>query len=239
MMTVGVSFSAQSGEPVAQSGVSSAHATNSTENPPRVLAFGDSLTAGYHLDPEQAFPALLERRLQKDWGKKVQVINGGVSGDTAAQGLRRLNWTLRQGPFQVVILCLGANDGLRQQSVSSMEASLRALIEAFLKTSTRVILVGVKLPQNIDAEYRRTFEKVFPKLAKEYRLAYLPFLLEGVATEKNLNLPDGIHPNEKGHAVIATSLYPLVKSELIKSTPVAGNKKDDKGPSSSPLRSVE
>lgn len=170
-----------------------------------VLAFGDSLTAGYSVPTQKSYPARLQEELLKQ-GIPVHVTNAGVSGDTSGQGLRRIEWNLKQKPFDVVLLCLGANDGLRHLPLKDSEKNLATLIENFQQKKLRVVLLGMKLPSNFDAQYRKDFEGMYARLAKKYRLDFYPFLLEGVATDQLLNLEDQIHPNEKGYEIVAQRL---------------------------------
>jgi acyl-CoA thioesterase-1 len=177
----------------------------------KILAFGDSLTAGYRLAPSQAYPALIEKALNEE-GYKAQVVNAGVSGDTSAQGLRRVKWNLKQGPFDYVLLGLGANDGLRNIPTPMIEKNLRELIETFEATKAQVLLLGMKLPTNLDAKYRTRFEAIYPKLAREEKIPLVPFLLEGVAADPNLNLDDQIHPNAKGQALVARNILRVLET---------------------------
>lgn len=185
-----------------------------TAKPVRILAFGDSLTAGYRLKPLEAYPQRLEARL-REWGlTHVSVVNAGVSGDTSGQGVRRIPWTLKRGPFDFVILALGANDGLRLMPVENLESNLEKSIVAFKSAGAKVILAGIRIPINLDPNYRDKFEAVYPRLAKKYKLPFYPFLLEGVAAEPSLNLDDQIHPNALGHKIIADRLADFVKTLL-------------------------
>lgn len=178
-----------------------------------ILCLGDSLTEGYGIDPESAYPALMQSELKKQ-GYSYKVVNAGISGSTSASAANRLAWFLKSKP-EILILCLGANDGLRGLSVPEMSANLSRAIEVGQKSGARVILAGMKIPPNYGPEYTRDFEAVFPALAKRYQLVFIPFLLEGVGGENALNLADRIHPNEKGHVVIAKTvlktLTPLLK----------------------------
>jgi acyl-CoA thioesterase-1 len=171
----------------------------------RILAFGDSLTAGYRLSPEEAYPAQLEKLLSSK-GIPAEITNGGVSGETSNQGLRRVDWNLKKGPFDWVLLCLGANDGLRQLPVPQMEANLRGLIQRFQASGAKILLLGVRLPTNYDPQYRKDFEAVYPKLAKEFKVPFIPFILEGVALENKLNLEDQLHPNAEGQKKVAENI---------------------------------
>ncbi len=180
----------------------------------RILAYGDSLTAGYRLQPSDSYPKQLEALMRAD-GYKVEITNGGVSGDTSAQALSRLEWSLKKGPFDYVLLCVGANDGLRQLSVSAFEENLKKMIQAFQSKNIKVILVGMQLPTNFAPAYRNTFGTVYSKLAKEFKVPLYPFFLEGVAQTPKLNLEDTIHPNKSGYAIVAKNLQkfltPIIK----------------------------
>lgn len=172
----------------------------------KILALGDSLTAGYQIGKEKAFVSVLERLLKEN-GFPVEIVNAGVSGDTAAQGLARLDWSLkRAGPFDAAIVGLGANDGLRRNSVDAMQKSLTAIVKKLKAQDIQVFLLGMRLPTNFEEGYRNSFEKTYPNLAKQEAVALYPFVLDGVALDKNYNLSDLIHPNEKGHELIANRL---------------------------------
>lgn len=177
-----------------------------------ILAFGDSLTAGYGLAPSESFAAQLEKRLQEN-GQKVRVTNAGVSGDTSGGGLARLDWSLQDRP-DLVILELGANDGLRGLKPERMRENLEAIIAKIQATEARIILTGMRSPVNWGPAYRIAFEEVFPDLAKKYSLAFYPFFLEGVLSEPSLLLDDGLHPNARGVARIVDGILPLVTTEL-------------------------
>ena len=178
----------------------------------RIVILGDSLTAGYGVPKEAAFPARLERKLIKQ-GKDVKVIAAGISGSTSASGLRRLKWQMKQRP-QVLLLALGANDGLRGVKIEKTRENLSKVIEEAKKSKLKVILVGMKLPPNYGEAYRSDFEKMYEKLSKTEGVKHIPFLLKGVAGVPTLNLEDGIHPNEKGHEKIAEYILPFVKEAL-------------------------
>jgi acyl-CoA thioesterase-1 len=187
---------------------------NVDEGPLRVVVFGDSLSAGFGVDKSQAFPALLEERARAE-GWSVEVINAGVSGDTSAGGLRRIDWTLR-GSVDVLILELGANDGLRGIATEATEANLQAIIDRTRAKfgQAHILVAGMKLPPNLGREYVRAFEAIFPRLAETNDLDLIPFLLEGVATRPELNLADGIHPNKTGHQRIAETVWPYLERAL-------------------------
>lgn len=182
------------------------------EEPVHILAFGDSLTAGYGLSSSQSFAARLEQRL-KEQGRAVRVTNAGISGDTSAGGLERLPWSLQDRPH-LVILELGANDGLRGLDPERMQTNLRAMIELCLQAGAKVILAGMRAPVNWGKPYQKQFDAVFPALSKEYALPLYPFFLNGVLGKRTLLLPDAMHPNERGVDRIVTGILPLVEAEL-------------------------
>jgi acyl-CoA thioesterase I len=173
-----------------------------------ILFLGDSLTEGYQLSKEEAFPAVVERELKKS-RPAVKVINGGVAGATSASGLKRLDWYLKAKP-DVMVLALGANDGLRGLTAQELERNLTSVIEKAQGMKIRVILAGMKMPTNMGPEYRKKYEDVFPRVAKRFELTFIPFLLEGVGGVSSLNLPDGIHPNAKGYEVIAKHILKVL-----------------------------
>jgi acyl-CoA thioesterase I len=177
---------------------------------PRVVCLGDSLTAGHGLaNPERAYPALLQARLRNagfDW----EVVNAGVSGDTSAAGLRRLEWSL-QGDVRVLIVALGANDGLRGLPVTDMRRNLEAIAQGARARGITVILAGMEVPPNVGPAYTREFRAAFAELAARDQLAFVPFLLDGVAGVSALNQADGIHPNEEGQRRVADLLWPTLE----------------------------
>ena len=175
---------------------------------PEVLAFGDSITAGFGLPPEEAFPARLEARL-RDQGIAVHVVNAGNSGDTTADGRARLDWSLAGKP-DVVILELGANDALRGIDPATVHANLEAMINRVQASGAKLLLTGMKAPSNWGEDYRRDFDRIYPELAQAHGVALYPFLLDGVAMDARLNQPDGLHPNERGVAVLVDHIAPLV-----------------------------
>jgi len=175
---------------------------------PVILDFGDSLTAGYGLAPEQAFPQRLEAALRRQ-GIEVRVLNGGVSGDTTAGGLARLGWALADKP-DFVILALGANDALRGIDPATVRDNLDKMILKIQAANAKVLLVGMLAPPNWGAEYKTAFDRIFPELSKVHDVPLYPFFLEGVAMKPELNQPDGLHPNERGVAVLVDRLAPVV-----------------------------
>lgn len=169
----------------------------------RLLFLGDSLTAGYGLEPDQAYPQLVEVALRAR-GREVTVVNAGLSGDTSAGGLRRMDWILRQS-IDTLVVALGANDALRGLPVDTTRENLRGIIHAVRakQPEVRIILAGMLAPPNMGAAYRDSFARLFPELARSESVELLPFLLEGVAGVPSLNLADGIHPNVEGQKRVA------------------------------------
>jgi acyl-CoA thioesterase-1 len=177
-----------------------------------VVCLGDSLTEGYGLEPEQAYPHLLERKLRES-GRDVRVVNAGISGSTSASAVARLRWQLKSEP-DVVVIALGGNDGLRGVDVEATEANLSEAIALAKANGVRVLLAGMKLPPNYGPEYTAAFEALFPSLAQKHGVALLPFLLEGVAAKPELNLPDGIHPNARGAKIVTQNVYEALRRLL-------------------------
>jgi acyl-CoA thioesterase-1 len=177
-----------------------------------IAALGDSLTAGLGVAADEAYPARLEARLSRE-GYAYRVVNAGVSGDTTAGGLRRVDWVLRAKP-EIVIVALGANDGLRAQSPQAMRENLAAIVRRVQAAGARVLLAGMYLPPNYGAEYTKEFQAVFPEVARSTGVAFMPFLLDGVAADPRLNQPDGIHPTAAGQQVIADHLWPYLRPLL-------------------------
>ncbi|HEX2482495.1 MAG TPA: arylesterase [Methylomirabilota bacterium] len=171
-----------------------------------VVALGDSLTAGLGVAAEEAWPALLDARLRRE-GYPYRVVNAGVSGDTTAGGLRRVDWVLRSRP-DVAVVALGANDGLRGLGTEAMEANLLAIVDRLRAGGARVLVVGMEVPPNYGAAYARAFRGVFVDVARRTGAALMPFLLDGVAADPRLNQADGIHPNAAGHRAIAERIWP-------------------------------
>jgi acyl-CoA thioesterase-1 len=176
--------------------------------PPVILAFGDSLTAGFGLPAAQSFPAQLEARLRAK-GIAADVVNAGVSGDTTAGGLARIDWALADRP-QLVILALGANDALRGIDPAVVRRNLDAMIRKVKAHGAKLLLLGMRAPTNWGDAYERAFDRIFPDLARAYDVPLYPFFLQGVAMKPELNQPDGLHPNERGVAVLADHIAPYV-----------------------------
>ncbi|BFR47095.1 arylesterase [Nitratidesulfovibrio sp. HK-II] len=184
----------------------------STSSIPHILVLGDSLVAGYGLGQGEAFPEALGAALHAG-GRAVRVTNAGVSGDTSAGGLARVEWSLDDRP-DLLILELGANDALRGLPVDDLRRNLAGIIEACRQRGVRVLLAGMQAPRNLGPDYTRRFDAVYPELAKQYGLTLYPFFLDGVALDRSLNLPDGMHPNAKGVQVIVGRMLPMVEREL-------------------------
>lgn len=183
-----------------------------------VVFLGDSLTAGLGVQPQQAFPALLERKIRES-GLDAEVVNAGVSGDTTAGGLRRIDWLL-QRKIDVLVLELGGNDGLRGQPVANIKANLQAMIDKAKakEPNVKVVVAGMQMPPNVGGAYEAEFRQVFFDVAKENGAAMIPFLLEGVGGIRELNQPDLIHPNPAGHRIVADVVWktiePLLRENL-------------------------
>jgi acyl-CoA thioesterase I len=190
---------------------------------PLVVFLGDSLTAGLGLDENQAYPALLGRQLNQE-GKAVRVVNAGVSGDTTAGGLSRLDWLLGQHP-DVLVVGLGANDGLRGLPLTEIESNLRQIVRRSQAAGARVLLLGMRIPPNY-GPYAGQLAALYPKLAKELNVPLVPFLLDKVGGDRSLNQADGIHPTAKGQEIVARNVRPYLEKVLAqpKATAVAGSK---------------
>lgn len=186
----------------------------------RILALGDSLTAGYGVAADAAFPVQLERAL-KAQGYDVAVLNAGVSGDTTAGGKARLDWALAEKP-QIAIVELGANDGLRGLDPRLTEQNLDAILTRLKAANMRVLLTGMRAPPNYGPDYADSFARLFPRLAEHHKVALYPFFLDGVARDPKLTQPDGLHPTAEGVAEIVRRILPSVKAVL--GPPVAGGK---------------
>lgn len=194
----------------------SAAALTAADTRKTILFFGDSLTAGYGLeDPGLAFPGLIQKRLDAE-RLPYRAINAGLSGETTAGGLRRLDWVLRQ-PVDVFFLELGGNDGLRGLSPKDAQANLQAMIDKVRAKNPRVkiILAGMMMPPSLGADYTRAFALIYPALAEKNQLTLIPFILEGVGGVRTLNQPDQIHPNAQGHAIIADTVWKTLRPLLL------------------------
>jgi len=179
-----------------------------------ILALGDSLTAGFGVEEKESFPSLIQVKIdQSNLGYKV--VNAGVSGDTTAGGVRRIDWLMKHKP-NIVILALGANDGLRGLSTEKMRTNLDTMIRISHQHNAQVLLAGMKALPNYGEGYQLKFESVYPDLAKKYDLVYLPFLLEGVAGVREHTRPDGLHPTASGYEIVADSVWEYLQPMLKK-----------------------
>ncbi len=174
------------------------------DDAPTVAFLGDSIAAGLHLARHEAFPAVLQRRLTAA-GRPFHLVNAGVSGDTTAGGLARVDWVMRRAP-QIVVVELGANDGLRGQPLDAIEANLRAIVAGLRERGARVLLLGMRLPPNYGPDYTSGFATLYERVADDLDVAAVPFFMEGVAGEPDLNLPDGLHPTPAGHERLARNV---------------------------------
>ena len=179
-----------------------------------VVFFGDSITAGYGLSKEQAYPSILRSQLEEE-GVDCEIINAGLSGETSAGGLSRVSWILKK-PVDIFVLELGANDALRGLPLDVTKSNLQKIMDRVKVKNPEVIFIiaGMMVPPNLGDEYAREFMSIFPALAKDNNTILVPFLLEGVAGDENLNLPDGIHPNAEGHRILADNVMPFLKKAL-------------------------
>ncbi len=185
-----------------------------SEKPKIILFYGDSLTAGYGLSTEEAFPSLIEKKLIKT-GKSAKVVNAGLSGETSAGGLSRIDWVLRQ-PVDVFVLELGANDALRGLPLDQTKKNLQAIIDKVKvkNPKAKFVIAGMMVPPNMGQEYTTKFKNIFPDLAKTNNATLIPFLLQDVAGNERLNLSDGIHPNIEGHKIVADNVFKVINPLL-------------------------
>lgn len=190
---------------------------------PKVAFLGDSISAGLHLPAHEAYPAVLERRLRAA-GHGFKLLNAGVSGDTTAGGLRRVDWLLKQRP-QLVVIELGANDGLRGIALTSIENNLRGIIDKVRAAGALPLLLGMRLPPSYGANYAGGFDSIYPRLAKELSVPFVPFFMREVAGVPTMNLEDGIHPTPEGHRRLAGNLHDALLSTLqsAPTTPTSGS----------------
>lgn len=189
-----------------------AEAAPPTSSRPRIVALGDSLTAGLGLDISQSYPSRLQQRIDHE-GLNYEVINAGVSGDTSAGGLRRLDWSL-DGDVRLLVLALGANDALRGLPTDQLERNLARMVERAQARGVTVVLAGMEAPPNFGNTYQVAFHQVYARLVERYNLAFVPFLLAGVAGSDRLNQPDGIHPNAEGAEIVAGNVWTVVRPLL-------------------------
>lgn len=178
-----------------------------------ILFLGDSLTEGLGVTKDEAFPKLVEILIQKELKKDISIINAGVSGSTTSDGLDRLKWYLKKKP-SIVFLALGANDGLRGLDLKQSQKNLEEIIKYAQESGAKVLLAGMLIPPNYGPEYSENFRKMYEEIKDKYKLKSMPFLLDQVAGNKNLNQSDGIHPNEQGHKTIAKNVFEFIKEDL-------------------------
>lgn len=210
---------AESPDPGTDGAAGAAVDAGSADSAPLVVFLGDSLTAGRGLAEEEAYPARVGERLAAE-GLPARVVNAGVSGDTSAGGLARVDWVLRLDP-DVVVVELGPNDGLRGLPLDATEDNLRRIVGRIRAAGVQVLLVGLQIPPNYGPDYAGRFRDLYPRLAEELNLPLVPFLLEGVGGEPDLNLPDGLHPNAEGHRRLAANVLPYLRP-LVAETMVPG-----------------
>ncbi|MDQ6785608.1 MAG: arylesterase [Acidobacteriota bacterium] len=182
---------------------------------PKIIAFGDSLTAGFGLTEKESYPYLLQQKLKAD-GFDYEVVNAGVSGETSIGGLERIDWVLEQENVKVLVLELGANDLLRGLPVAKMKQNLGKIIEKAQSKKIQVLLCGMLAPPTMGAQYQHDFVAVFPDLASEYKVAFMPFILDGIALNPKLNQADNIHPNAEGEKIMTENVYRALKPLLAK-----------------------
>ncbi len=186
-----------------------------TSKKAKIIAFGDSLTAGFGLSEKESYPYLLQEKLRVE-GYDYEVVNAGIAGDTTLGGLERIDWSLSQENVQVLILELGGNDLLRNLPVDKMKQNLSAIIKKAKAKNIKVLFCGMLAPPTMGAKYQREFVAVFPDLADEHKVEFMPFILEGVAANPKLNQPDGIHPNFEGSKIMTDNVYQALKPLLKK-----------------------
>lgn len=176
---------------------------------PRIVFLGDSLSAGMGISSDLAYPKIIEDKLNAD-GYPTEILNAGVSGDTTAGGLRRLDWILSQ-PANLIVVQLGANDGMRGVPVEDIGKNLRSIVETIKENQVDVMLMEMQLPPNYGEQYTTAFKDLYPKIAEEKNISLVPFLLKNVGGRADLNQGDGIHPNKEGHALMADEIYPTMQ----------------------------
>ncbi len=181
--------------------------TTAAQDAKTILFFGDSITAGYGIDEEDAFPAVIQRKIDEE-GLNYRVVNAGLSGETSAGGLRRVDWILQQH-IDLFVLGLGGNDGLRGLNPENTKENLAGIMDIVAEKypDATIVLTGMEAPPNMGSDYTERFRQIFAELYEQYDVVFMPFILDGVAGEPELNLPDGIHPTEEGHKILAENLW--------------------------------
>lgn len=199
-------------------------AQSDTADQPTIVFLGTSLTAGFGVDPDEAFPARVAQRLRES-GLPYRVVNAGVSGETSAGAVRRIDWVLQQPHVRFLVLETGANDGLRGQDPDTLRGHLETILRRIgdRLPMDHILLVGMEALPNLGEVYTKRFRAVFPDVAHAHGTAFLPFLLEGVAGIDSLNQSDGIHPNARGHAIVAEAVWavlePMLRKEMAETAP--------------------
>lgn len=185
------------------------------QQPKTIVFFGNSLTAGMGVQPEQAFPAIIQDKINQA-GLNYKVVNAGLSGETTAGGVSRINWILKNNDIDIFVLELGANDGLRGIPLAQTRQNLKTIIEKVRASEpgVKIILTGMQVPPNMGEDYASEFKSIFPEIAKTQNVKLVPFLLEGVGGEKQLNQSDGIHPNPAGHKILADNVWQVLQPML-------------------------
>ena len=193
---------------------SKANSSDTKQSPGRIVILGDSITAGYGLDPKDAYPSILQKKIE-DAGLKFKVVNAGVSGDTTAGGLRRVAWAMGSGT-DILVIALGGNDGLRGTPPDETERNLNGIIEKAKEKQpgVKIIVVGMQMPANFGEDYVAKFRAVFPKVAKEHKASLVPFLLDKVGGIARLNQADRIHPTKEGQKIVAENVWPTLEKVL-------------------------
>lgn len=217
-LTTAIVFSAcgvSTAEPQANKKVNAGPPVEMVSDRPKIVAFGDSLTAGFGLTEKESYPYLLQERLNRE-GFNFEVVNAGISGDTSLGGLERIDWVLEMENVEILVLELGANDLLRGVPVEQMKENLARIIEKAKQKNVRVLLAGMLAPPSVGVQYQRDYTNAFPDLASEHDVAFLPFVLENVALKKELNQADGIHPNAEGAKIMTENIYKSLKPMLEK-----------------------
>ena len=186
---------------------------NASTNTNTILFLGDSLTEGLGVSKEEAFSNLVQSYIQNELKKDITVINGGVSGSTTSDALARLKWYMKKKPY-IVFVALGANDGLRGLNLEESQKNLEEIIKYAQESNAKVLLAGMLIPPNYGPEYSKRFKEMYEQIKNKYNLKSMPFLLDGVAGEKELNQNDGIHPNVEGHKYIAKKVFEFIKEDL-------------------------
>jgi acyl-CoA thioesterase-1 len=214
ILSIFLIFSCDNNKPTSSTGSNEKKDTAAAGKLKTIIFFGNSLTAGYGIEPSQAFPALIQKKIDS-LHLSYKVVNAGVSGETTSGGNSRIDWILHQ-PIDVFVLELGANDGLRGIPITETKSNLQSIIKKVwsLYPDAKIILAGMQIPPNMGEQYASEFRAIFPELAKKNNIALIPFILEDVGGEEKLNQDDGIHPTEEGHKIVAENIWQVIKDNL-------------------------